>query len=157
EEIFQPVLADDGKGFGVHAVNWTGRYSHGRVKGMSPRPIPSTGLSMHPSLEGTPSSCAWQSLRQQIEVLRNEVETLSRQAEAGEVDVSRLHSAGNLSHRVSQALLALQQQQELERIVQHRDLLKREYVEKARRELRFQDLDLAQLQAESAGPVPLLG
>jgi hypothetical protein len=110
---------------------------------------------MPPSLEENPSNHDWQSLRQQVEVLRTEVETLSREVEAGGVDVTRLHNAGRLSQLVSLALSALQQQ-EMERIRQERDFLKKEQVERARRDLRFQDLDLAQLQAISAGRVPLL-
>jgi len=110
---------------------------------------------MHRPLEEQSLSPDWPSLRQQVEVLRNEVENLSREAEAGQLDVSRLHNAGHLSQLVSLALLALQQQ-EMERLRQERDSLKKDYLERARRELRFQDLDLSQLQALSAGPVPLL-
>jgi hypothetical protein len=110
---------------------------------------------MPSALEEKPSNHDWQSLRQQVEALRTEVETLGREVEAGGPDVNRLHNAGRLSQLVSLTLLALQQQ-ELERIRQERDFLKKEYLDRARRDLRFQDLDLAQLQALSAGPVPLL-
>jgi len=110
---------------------------------------------MHRSLEENPLNCDWQSLRQQVAVLLNEVENLSQEVEAGGLDVTRLHNVGHLSHLISLALLALQQQ-EMERIRQERDLLKKDYLERARRELRFQDLDLPQLQAMSGGPVKLL-
>jgi hypothetical protein len=110
---------------------------------------------MHRALEEKPLNGDWQSLRQQVAVLLNEVENLSQEVEAGGLDVTRLHNAGQLSHLISLALLALQQQ-EMERIRQERDVLKKDYLERARRELRFQDLDLPQLQALSAGPVKLL-
>jgi len=110
---------------------------------------------MHRSFEEKPLNPDWQSLRQQVEALRDEVENLSREADAGRLDFTRLYNAGHLSHLVSLVLFALQQQ-EIERIQEERDLLKRDYIERARRELRFEDLDLAQLQANSAGPVTLM-
>ena len=90
---------------------------------------------MHQALEEKLLTRDWQSLRQQVETLRNEVENLSREAEADGLDVTRLHNAGQLSHLVSLALCALQQQ-EMDRICQERDILKTDYLERARRELR---------------------
>jgi hypothetical protein len=110
---------------------------------------------MHRAFEDILSSSNWQSLRQEVETLRNEVETLCREAATGGLDVTRLQNAGHLSHSVGLAILALQQQ-EMERLRQERDSLKKEYIERARQDLRFQDLDLAQLQASSAGPVEVL-
>jgi hypothetical protein len=60
-----------------------------------------------------------------------------------------------LSHLVSLGLFTLQQR-EMKRIGEERDRLMKDYHERARRERRFEDLDLAQLQARSAGPVELL-
>ncbi|HMF17149.1 MAG TPA: hypothetical protein VKE98_08075 [Gemmataceae bacterium] len=110
---------------------------------------------MHRIVEEQLSNADWQLLRQQAEALRNDVETLSRQVETGGVDIHRLQSAGQLSHAISLALFSLQQR-EMESIREERDRLMKDFLERERAALRFENVDLAQLKALAAGPVELL-
>src|SRR5205085_12550396 len=99
------------------------------------------GRAMQPTPEEIHGNGDWQVLCRQVEALRNDVEPLSREAEASEPNVVQVRSAVRLSHLIGRVLPALQQRK-TDRLRKKHDQLMKDYIERARREWRVEYLDM---------------